>query len=450
MKDYLVKGLMVAGFISLGGLAGACSCGDDGGDGDGDGDGDADAAPDAPEITATRTGTIALTQLGVVDAELAALVPPVVLDGAGFTVEYDDLTSLGVEPTYTDGAVGCTVLEFDGSGGTGLGDEATEVDEGPVTLTGFGDLGNINCAFVSAEIGYQCAPAMGATGNVTTGSVAVGVGTATLNIDNADFTMAGVGALEGARGMTITFPDGTWDNTENDGTFPVLAVNGATNITISNPAAVAENQADGALGYTLGIGNAPVADVGAGPHHIFAVNAGEFNVAGGQESGGAIESYAEDITPATLDMTDIRLGVSTLDGNGDPVAAFDPSALPSTEFTISCDNANLAGNCNEGAPISALIVSGRTTDGALPNTGNPVVDQTDMPEPIGTYTTFRCVFLGQKSGTISQGALDAILVGNPTRIETRVIYAGGLINAEADGDRVNLLAGYGIIGFTDP
>jgi hypothetical protein len=451
MKRTLIRGFLFAGVISVGGLAGACSCGDDGGDGDGDGDGDADAAIDGPEITATRAGTIALTQIAVQDED--ATVTGAAINGAAFTVAYDDLTTLGVPPSYTDGDVGCTVFEFDASGGAGTDNEAAEVDEGPVSITNFGDLGNLNCAFVSADIGYQCAPMTGATGTVGAGSSLApnGDGTVLATINGSDFTAVGG---SGARGMTITFPDGTWPTATNDGTFQITEVDpngdGAQTINILNPTTAAGEVVDTQNDFAITVGNGPIiANANDGPYHIFAGNAGQFSISGGQESGGAIEMFSEDITPSTLDGTDLTLVVREVDAQGNDVDAFLPYALPTTEFSLSCDQ-GVGGNCNAGSPISALIVSGRTTDGTLPTTGNPIVDNTEMPDPAGTYTTFTCVFLGQKTGTISQAALDAIHAGTPTRIETRVIYAGGLINAEDDGDRVNLLAGYAIIGFTDP
>jgi hypothetical protein len=455
MRKYLVNGFLFAGVIAIGGLAGGCSCGDDGGDGDGDGDGDVDAAVDGPLVTATRAGTIALTQLAVVDQQLVGEAD---LDGAAFTVAYDDTTTLSVAPSYTDGAAGCTVFEFDASGGAGTSNEAAEVDEGLVTISNFADIGDINCAFVSAEIGYQCSPAAGATGAIGAASMSdANMGAALFTDPDADFATGVNGGS--ARGMTITIPDGTFPTTaDNNGTFPILAVNAATQIRIGNGVAMSEvlGEAPG-TDFTLTVGNGPIPDISEqmdDPYHIFATNSAQFSVGGGQESGGAIDSFSENVTPASLTAggsgDGVTLNVRVVDAGGVDQGPFNADELPATgPLSIGCDAEADTNNCTEGGPISALIVSGRTTDGALPTGTGLIGDNTTMPDPVGTYTTFTCVYLGQKTGTISADAIAAIHAGNPTRIETRVIYAGGLINTEDDGDRVNLLAGYGVIGFTD-
>ena len=439
-----IRVISLGGALILGGLSPACSCGDDGDSAGSDG-APVDAPSDGPADTATRSGRVTLAQVSLKDDDQAVIDADV--RGADFTIAYDDLTTLGVAPSYQDdpaAGTGCTVFEFPGPGM-----EAAGVDEGPVSVTGFGGIGDFACSF--AGTGYSCLPATGATGTVPSGSALspVGDGTVNANIAGADFTLAGD---NGARGMAITFPDGTWNTAINNGTFPITRVSDVDEgiVVIVNPDTMAADAVAAENDYSLSVGQGPV----PGGYHLFedsagAVVNGQFSVAGGSDETGTIAAFSEMITPATISTADEELVINLVDSNGTMTGPFEPHDLPATEFTISCDEIS-GGNCESGSPVSALILEGRTTDGALPNTGVALDDATAMPEPAGTYTTFRCIFLGQKIGTISQGALDAILAGSPTRIETRVLYASGAILTDEDGNRVELLSGYGLVGYTDP
>lgn len=437
----LVDVLALGGALVVGSLTGGgCSCSDDdGGLPDSGADAQGDAAADGP-LSGTRSGTLALTQFTVSDAPAQG----VALAGLSVAASFDDLTTATVAPAYTDGATGCTVFRYQ----VGTDSEPTEVDEGPISVTGFGPYGDFTCAFNAGLGEYLCSSNDAAASGTTAmnGSTAIPVAASNppvvdVTIGGADFTMLN------PRGMVVSFPAGTWDNDVMNAAHPITDFDAASSgtLTILNPGLAAPSTVTTENDYSTLIGEGPVPGAvdGNGTLQPFDAldGAATFSVAGGGADGGAIDAFDKDITPATL-------------SGGNALVLADDSMQP-TEFPdtaadtkVSCDAAQ-NGTCENGGVLNALIVSGETTDGVLPTGGNPISDATAMPDPVTEYATFTCVFLGQKSGTIPEAAITEILGTSPTRVETRVIYASGAIVGEADGDITNILSGYGLVGHTD-
>jgi hypothetical protein len=141
------------------------------------------------------------------------------------------------------------------------------------------------------------------------------------------------------------------------------------------------------------------------------------------------------------------MGSVSLDSSLGQVDSFPTTAA---DYTLSCDpmTGAMDGQCGrtDGGSINALIISGETTDAPI-----TVADgATGMPDPVGTFATFQCAFLGLQTGTIPEAAVEAILGTNPTRIQTQVIIAGGTIASNPNGEAVtNILLGHAVVGFTD-
>jgi hypothetical protein len=235
--------------------------------------------PDGMDPEPTRIGTVSLTQVTVHDEAVGSLD----IRGAAFAVRYRDVSATTIAPSFTDnasGTSGCTVFEY-----AAPGMEPTRVDEGPVDVSGFGGLGDFSCSFVGPDRDYRCVPENGATGEVSVSSPInpSGGGLADVTINGTDFTMVGA---SGARGMTITFPDGTWPIASNDGTFPIVRVLAADTISIANEDAVSQGGPAQTNDYSIVLGDGPIEDTFGDPYHVFENGAGNpalgaFTISGG-------------------------------------------------------------------------------------------------------------------------------------------------------------------------
>lgn len=98
------------------------------------------------------------------------------------------------------------------------------------------------------------------------------------------------------------------------------------------------------------------------------------------------------------------------------------------------------------SPLKAMIVSGsaskKSVAGLLPFQMPTEVPGTD------TWIEWQCAFLGAKSATMPQAAVQAIIDFAPTRVETQVLFVAGTI---LDGNGTNVatlrvLSGHAIAG----
>jgi hypothetical protein len=383
----------------------------------------ADAPTDAP-ASSLRAGNLAFLQLTVDNAEARS----VGLSGASLSLRWDDVATVPA-PSFEGG--GCEVTRFM----MGVDSPPRHTDEGRIDVTGFGRFGDLTCSFVQvgeAEGGYSCVPAVSPDGTVSAGSsisvVDEAVATWLVSIPGATFPPGG------ARGMFLSFPAGIWSNAGNAGIFPIIEQVDDNSIIIVNPAGVEETLAADSLRYFLTVSNAVI----PGGFDVLE-GAGDFSIVGG--GAGEVEPFDIVVTPAGISTgSELVLASSSLDPDRFPQTAAD------TE--VGCQEAE-GGNCENGGIINALIVSGRTTDGVISPTGNPVLDATSMPPPIAEFATFTCIFIGSKSGIIPDEAITEILATAPTRIETRVVFGSGTIVSDEKGNVTNMIAGYGLVGFSD-
>ena len=102
--------------------------------------------------------------------------------------------------------------------------------------------------------------------------------------------------------------------------------------------------------------------------------------------------------------------------------------------------------------MTALIVTGRTTDRPLPSPSEDPTG-TQMPSPMARYATFTCISPvsdEQNEARIPAEALDVILGTDPTRIDPAVLRAQAVPDATSDSAAaaVSLFIGHSLTGFT--
>lgn len=454
----VTKQLWTAGLLSLVLATGAC--GDDGGNNNPDSSLPADANVDAvvpdgmvdatpPEV---RAGTVAVTHV-TVSNDLGLAFP---VSGAAISVSFSDPAA--IDPTtvaHQSGSLtaGCTVFNYT----VGTNAPAPNTNEGAVTISGdFNHTAIPPCAYVDSEGGYRCIAAAGqfpdaasVTHDANPMSATFGLSFITLpgaTFDNTNLNEVGMYLTVNGFALDLGAPFGEINN----GSFGIVNVAAPTTVAVINStwnaclgamACNGTNEAETVTTATVGDTYSVVAGAGPMPnpvgYELFDTTADPITI---NIAKAAPDTGAGQVLPAfDISVKPSGFGGFVLSGASDT-----PEAMPFTarDITIECDN-----NANEcggvGELVTGFAVSGRTTDATV----NPA-DPTDMPDPVTSYATFTCTFIGEFSSTIPQAAWQAVLDTNPTRIETRVLRLGAKTNVVPDHD-INLVAGYGYVGFTD-
>ena len=121
-------------------------------------------------------------------------------------------------------------------------------------------------------------------------------------------------------------------------------------------------------------------------------------------------------------------------------------ATDGTAVHLGCgddEDSTGCGSSTTNGVINGITISGRTTDasvlGLAPNA---------MPDPVGSFATFSCSAFGFGEdfvgfATLSAGAMAAILGTSPTRIQTSVTFAAGVL-----GGATNYLSEHDVTGWT--
>jgi hypothetical protein len=388
---------------------------------------DAEVTPDAAVPTATRSGTIAVTQVRITNpqADIAPPDGPGGLSGAGVNIVFSDLTTATVPPAFDNfaGTSGCTVFTYDLADGQAPPDGA---DEGIVSVTEGTDHSPFGCAFNAALGEYVCAPATtNASGALPAGTTTTLVGsTPVLIVMGADFSNMN------PRGMYVVV-DG-FTNDDNNGVFPVVGFDdtNANTLAIGNPNVVAETLADAGT-YALLVGVAPV----PGNYNTF------------------LDDGTADVKIAKAASDDINAIDSTQKANGQGFTldedSDEPHAIPTDGSAVSftCSGTNgVCGPDEGGATANVLAVNMVATNGDISG---------KLPWELGDgatkMATLRCSTTNTEAITVVADAMAALLSIEPTRIDVRVLSLGAELHftpIEGANNQTNILVGQGLVGFT--
>ena len=410
---------------------------DDGADGgDAEDDGSDGAEPDAGVPSILRTGTVAITENTITNPPADPKDPP--MSGAVVSMSFIDRSRATVPPVegFEDPIEGCQVFVYDMTAGDF---EPAGVDEGVITVAGTAN-GDFDCAF-RADFGkYLCQ-------SVDPGSAGGVPG----NADNASFDTGEIAALVGVAGSldeaavvgSQLFLTG-FDVSALDGKFfGVLArpANQSFIFAIPGPRPV-DLRAPPTATYATFIGAGPIPNEG-GFYNFLATSEVVVYSAGSK----LVPVFGGTYTPEGE-------GFELLSAPGDRI--FLPHDIPTNlpaEFPVrfACQEGG-CGTPGAGGEMTALIVTGRTTDRPLPSPSEDPTG-TQMPSPMARYATFTCIYEvsdEQNEARIPAEALDVILGTDPTRIETTVLRAQAVPDATSDSAAaaISLFIGHSLTGFT--
>jgi hypothetical protein len=416
-------------------------------------DGAPDAMPDAMPPTATVSGTLAVTDVTVLDT--AAMNPPFNgIEGGAINITFSDLTQGGGQMVFGTSSVGgCVVVQYDPShppnppedaGTVKIKDHQTGTPPASGLLKTVGD-----CNFVAALGGYVCVSnaAMG-TETINATNPPDGATTPPTAIAYTFPTEAGTIGAEKLVGSWLIVNGFTTTTNFNSGAtnaFPIIGQNGTT-LIVAN---VGNTTTDGTTetittgSYTILNGFNPIP---AGP--LVGAN---FLGAGGLD----ITKDANAKFPAINQPVMNVAGKGwTLSDAGDPTAL--PMTNPAADVVFGCGNKTPGTSADDtcgqagSAQLNAMIVTGTATKQSL--TGLfPFQMPTEKPGT-DTWLSFTCAQPLGHSVTLQAGALQKIVDFNPTRVEVRVINAAGAILMDPNNtlNTTNLLAGFAVVGHTSP
>ncbi len=386
---------------------------------------DADTTPDAGQPVSTRSGTVAVTDITLVDSAAAEADW---FRGAVVTVSYvvdppvkaPDFTNI-VPP-----GVGCSVTNFNLGGGDSL---PAPQDEGAVTITGDGLLTPLApCAVPGTGLPYACLFGGGAT--------AVG-DTFTLNGDNQTATVSiAAGSFDATTksesGMflsTTGFTDptaGMGDLDPYNGAFPILDVPTSTTLVVGFPTAAAlppGTTTGGTFAIASGAGPTPAKR----PFLDAASNLMVSKAAGTEVE--AIPATGLEIGGDGFRPDDATLGLM----RSMPVAS-------TSGISYSC--AGAGGTCGTA---TGTVVSITATNADLAGVTNPFT----LP-PGANIVSVSCRAFGD-TVMVPTEVLDVIEAITPTRIQTTMFRADFALAGNADGTNgTGMVAGLGHTAFGPP
>jgi hypothetical protein len=447
--------------FSVAALFGAACGDDDGGSPDANTTADAAAAdagtPDGATVVATRSGTIALTEVSLMSSIPA--VQAQAIGGAAITVSFDDLTTGDGNNVINQPNPGCSVTTYDcAKGDCPL---PTSIDVGPITITNTtAETPAIltatppACAFTGGA--YRCP-----VGNFTglTGTMGAGDFPST-----AEFTFPKQTFAAGLRGTWVSL-SGFADPFAglNGQAVPVVQVVDNDTFVVALPGVTlppAVPITGIGLTFLQGIGPVPLGAPGSplGAIDFLADTDPATETVRIQRAANAAAGY-----PNALDITlgpageDFVLASTCEVTTARPGACITPLTFPTTvaadapddgvDYKFSCDGTG--GNCGaagSGGLLGAFALSGTATNG---DTSAPGVDPFEMPT--GTkFVQFSCTGIGTDI-RLPNRVLKAILSIEPTRIESRVlrIAAPFPIEDATTKNVTRVVVGHGYVGHRD-
>ena len=404
---------------------GAAACGDDDGDG-----GAADSGPtidSAPDIDADvvellRSGTVAVTETTITNTGGA-------VNGALVRMSFADETTRTVAPVpgFESSVNACSITIYN----VGDDEPPDPADEGTFAVTGTA-AGPFGCAYVAALGEYVCQSATAAVaGGSAEGATVTGAG------GNAQFALTGLSFPDGVVGMHMQlsgFPP--VDEVEVDGVYPIVGANTVgetTTLTLFGAPFTGASTGDADASYATYVGLGPV------PGGADFLDDGTADLTISKTAGDVVGAFEVELNASGAGLTLID------DAANDYYLPHEIPTEAAAEVKFGCtgDGCGAAGS----GILSAMIISGATTDGTLPVDGDPA--GIAMPDPVSQYATFTCSALGADEVAISMAAMQAILGTSPTRIQVSVGRVVGEIHAADDGSyQTFVLAGHSLLGFT--
>lgn len=407
----------------------------------------ADVAADAPADAPTTdgggdagvvvSGTVAITDMTVLDPDAVAM--PSGWHGGSISIEFDN-TADGKGGKVVSGTTpinDCIVTQYDPTHlpHGQLDADAIQIADAP------GDAGTTTgllktvgpCTYQAALGGYTCISSNETAQAVTAaGNNATVPGTVAYVLTKPLTGQSLVGSWLMINGFT-----NTKYNSGASSAFPIVGQPNDTTLIVINLAdptatTATPEAATTGISYTVLNGYAPVP--GAGPTAADFLGTGSISVT----------KAANSVWPAISTTVDVPGQGWTLSDPGDPTAL--PLTGTATALNFGCSTGNSCGDGSTTA-VKVMIVNGWATKKAL--TGLASFQMPTKVPGTDTWLEFQCAFLGNpaKYATLTAPAGQAIIDFNPTRVETRVIYAAGAI-LTSGSQSTNLLVGHGFVGHT--
>lgn len=269
------------------------------------------------------------------------------------------------------------------------------------------------CNYVDGVTGWACSGANGTGGDIR--GVDAKAGLFSITDPKLTFGQDEVGRLVKIAGAS---------QADNNGVFPVVAVDGDNTIHYQNPAAVEELAMAGNYSTHAGFGPSfasdPIGD--------------DYSVTVALTAGG--EGKLEDFS------TNIEFGNSfSLDTASQALISNLP--MDGSEFTIGCDGEG--GDCG-AAMATALNIE--ATDGVIEPTLQLNGEEGGLPPPATKYVRVFCLLLIGRV-TVPAEASAYLASSGATRVRAFFVRAESTEEIQKDGE-VTLIMGHGIGGFTDP
>lgn len=402
-----------------------------------------DGMPDSMPAGATVAGTLAVTDVSVIDPSAAAVGG---IRGGAINITFSDLTQGGgTVLSGTTSVGGCVVTKFDPTHPPN-----PAVDAGGVMITNnpanetpaTGLLKTVGpCTFQAAFGGYVCI-----SNNVTDASITAAGGSTTTGAGTVDFAFpTGSVSTEKLVGSYLVI-NGFTNTHFNSGAsaFPVVGQAGDTLVVVdaAGTSDAPEVHASGGINATVLNGFNPVPAAGASAAFL-------------GTGGLSIVKADSSVFPAiNQTVTHVAGQGWTLSDPGDPTAL--PLTGTASNLVFGCGNGtpppnNADDTCGQAGQgqLTAMIVTGTATNKSLAGLA-PFQMPTEVPGT-DTWLSFTCAQPLGHSVTLTAEALQNIIDFAPTRVEVRVINAAGAILQDPNNtlNTTNLLAGYAVVGHTD-
>jgi hypothetical protein len=435
------------------------ACGDDDG-----GSPDANTNPDAPSaadanvdaapVVATRSGTVALTEVRLLSTDTPTNLRAI--GGSAISISYDDLTTSGGTVVVPGTTPGCSVVSYDCPKGDCPFADTVDVGAHTITNTNAGTPGLIGPAPLQCNVingAYRC----------PTGAPLAALG-GTFSRDGSIIELSFTGQTFNAnlRGTWVVASGFAGPFAALNGTaLPVVAVVDADTFRVAVPGSATVPSTDiTGIGLTFfqGIGPVPGGANPAGPIDFLSNTDPATETVRIQRAANAAAGY-----PTALDVTLGPAGEGFVlaptcapappNGPGSCItpltfpteleAGADPDAV---NFRFSCDAAG--GNCGATgqSPVpGAFALSGTATNGSTDG-----LDPFAMPTDGTKFVQFSCTAIGPNI-LIPNKVIAAVLAIEPTRIESRVLRIAAPLPIEDPVTRnvTRVVVGHGFVGHTD-